>query len=137
MERSDDLGDGSIDHDITHQLETDLKNGESIGLPAALFVLLLVFGAAVAAGVPVLLGFLGIVVAAGLTGFLSQVIGVDGVVVNMITMIGLAVGIDYTLFIVERTREERAKGLSKIDAIVAAGDTASRAVGFDTSTSRQ
>ncbi|MGE3077028.1 MAG: MMPL family transporter [Dehalococcoidia bacterium] len=123
-------GDGSIDHDITHQFEKDLKAGERIGIPAALVVLLVVFGAAVAAGVPILLGFLGIVVAVGITGLLSKTLGVDNVVINMITMIGLAVGIDYTLFIIERTREERRRGLDKIESIVAAGNTASRAVVF-------
>ena len=123
-------GDGSIDHDITHQFEKDLKGGEAIGIPAALVVLLIVFGAAVAAGVPVVLGFFGIVVAVGITGILSKTLGVDNVVINMITMIGLAVGIDYTLFIIERTREERRRGLDKIEAIVAAGNTASRAVVF-------
>ncbi len=123
-------GDGSIDHEITHQFEKDLKAGESIGIPAALVVLLIVFGAAVAAGVPIILGLLGIVIAVGLTGFISKVMGVDSVVVNMISMIGLAVGIDYTLFIIERVREERRRGLDKIEAIVMAGNTASRAVLF-------
>jgi len=124
------VGDGSTDHEMLHQFEKDLKAGESIGIPAALLVLLIVFGAAVAAGVPVLLGLLGIVVAVGLTGFLSKVMGIDSVVINMISMIGLAVGIDYTLFIIERMREERRKGADKIDAIVTAGNTASRAVLF-------
>jgi len=123
-------GDGSIDHEMTHQFEKDLKAGESIGIPAALIVLLIVFGAAVAAGVPILLGLLGIVIAVGLTGFISRVMGVDSVVINMISMIGLAVGIDYTLFIIERMREERRAGAEKVAAIVAAGNTASRAVLF-------
>ena len=70
-------------------------------------MLLLVFGAAVAAGVPVVLGLLGIVVAVGITALLSRFLGINSFTVNMITMIGLAVGIDYTLFIVERFREER------------------------------
>jgi RND superfamily putative drug exporter len=123
-------GDGSIMRDWNHAAEENLARGEMIGIPAALIVLLFVFGAAVAAGVPVVLGFLGIVVAFGATALISRVFGISSVVVNIITMIGLAVGIDYTLFIVERFREERAKGLEKIDAIARAGDTASRAVLF-------
>lgn len=124
------VGDGSIMHDWNHTAENDLKTGEMIGLPAALIVLVFVFGAGVAAGVPVVLGLLGILTAIGVTAIVSKVFGISSTVINIITMIGLAVGIDYTLFIVERFREERAKGIEKIDAIVRAGDTASRAVLF-------
>lgn len=123
-------GVGSTNHDIVDQFEKDLSQGEMIGIPAAIVVLVIVFGAAVAAGVPVILGFVGIIIAVGLTGFLSKVLGIESVVINMISMIGLAVGIDYSLFIMERMRDERAAGLSKIDAIVKAGNTASRAVLF-------
>jgi len=124
------VGDGSTSHDINHQFEKDLKAGEMIGLPVALLVLVVVFGAVVAAGVPVILSLLGILVATGATAILSRVMSIDSMTVNMITMIGLAVGIDYTLFIMERFREERAIGTEKIEAIVAAGRTASRAVLF-------
>ncbi len=123
-------GDGSIAHDINHGFERDLANAEYIGLPVALIVLIVVFGAAVAASVPVVLGLLGIVIAVGATALISRVFGITSAAVNMITMIGLAVGIDYTLFIVERFREERAKGIEKHDAIAQASRTASRAVLF-------
>ena len=123
-------GDGSIARDINRGFERDLKNAEYMGLPAALIVLLLVFGAAVAAGVPVVLGLLGILVAVGVTALISRVFGISSSVVNMITMIGLAVGIDYTLFIVERFREERAKGIDKLEAILQSSRTASRAALF-------
>lgn len=124
------VGDGSLNREVSETFERDLRAAEMYGLPAALIVLFVVFGAAVAAGVPVLLGILGILVAVGITGAISLLLGIDQIVVNLITMIGLAVGIDYTLFIVERFREERAAGRAKVDAIVAAGDTASRAVLF-------
>ncbi len=123
-------GDGSIWHDAAEQFEKDIARGEGIGLPVALLVLLIVFGAGVAAGVPVIAGLLGIVLAVGMTAIVSKFVGIDTNTVSMITMIGLAVGIDYTLFIVERFREERAHGLEKIEAIVASGSTASRAVLF-------
>ncbi|MBI5288448.1 MAG: MMPL family transporter [Chloroflexi bacterium] len=123
-------GDGSISRDWNKTAERDLARGEMVGIPAALIVLLFVFGAAVAAGVPIVLGFLGIVVAFGATAFISRFFNISSVVVNMITMIGLAVGIDYSLFLVERFREERAKGVAKVEAIGRAGDTASRAVLF-------
>ena len=123
-------GDGSTWHELNKQYEKDLASGEQIGIPIALVILVIVFGAATAAGVPVILGLLGIFLAVGATGFISQVLGIDSLTVNMISMIGLAVGIDYTLFIVERFREERAHGIEKIDAVVNSGATASRAVLF-------
>ena len=84
----------------------------------------------VAAGVPMMLSIVAIIVAVGLTGVVSNFVRWTTTCMNMIIMIGLAVGIDYTLFIVERFREERARGLAKIDAITRAGATASRAVLF-------
>ena len=124
------VGDGSINKEIQEAFEKDLQMAEYIGIPAAMVVLLVVFGAAVAAGVPIVLGLAGIFLSVGLTAALSRILGINSMVINMITMIGLAVGIDYTLFIVERFREERAKGVEKIDAIVNSGNTASRAVLF-------
>ncbi|HXK33645.1 MAG TPA: MMPL family transporter [Dehalococcoidia bacterium] len=124
------VGDGSLARGFEHAFKKDLEKAEMIGLPAALIVLVLVFGAAMAAGVPVVMALLGIVISVGITGVLSRMFGVNSMVVNMITMIGLAVGIDYTLFIIERFREERARGVEKVAAIAASGATASRAVLF-------
>ena len=80
--------------------------------------------------VPVLLGLLSIVIAVALTALVGQAFDVSFFVVNMITAMGLALGIDYALFILSRFREERGRGLEKVDAIVASGATASRAVLF-------
>ena len=91
---------------------------------------MLVFGAVVAGLVPVLLGLLSIVIAVALTALVGQAFEVSFFVVNMISAMGLALGIDYALFILSRYREERGRGLEKIDAIVASGATASRAVLF-------
>ena len=93
-------------------------------------MLVLVFGAVVAGLVPVLLGLLSIVIAVALTALVGQAFEVSFFVVNMISAMGLALGIDYALFILSRFREERGRGLEKIDAIVASGATASRAVLF-------
>ena len=123
-------GDGSIWHDGMEQYEKDMAAGEMIGIPVALIILVVVFGAIVAAGVPIILAVLGILVSVGMTAILSQFLNIDSITVNIITMIGLAVGIDYTLFIVERFREERVHNIAKVDAIVNAGATASRAVLF-------
>jgi RND superfamily putative drug exporter len=124
-------GSLTADADFEKLSEEDLQKGELlIGLPAALIILVLVFGAVVAGLVPVLLGLLSIVIAVALTALVGQVFEVSFFVVNMITAMGLALGIDYALFIVSRYREERVRGLEKIDAIVASGATASRAVLF-------
>ena len=124
-------GSLTADADFEKLSEEDLQKGELlIGLPAALIILVLVFGAVVAGLVPVLLGLLSIVIAVALTALVGQAFEVSFFVVNMISAMGLALGIDYALFIVSRYREERVRGLEKIDAIVASGATASRAVLF-------
>ena len=123
-------GGASIADEIGEQAQKDLETGESIGIPIALVVLVIVFGALVAAGIPLLLGILAIVVAVGLSALLGQAFQLSFFITNVITMMGLAVGIDYSLFIVSRYREERHRGLDKLDAIAATGATASRAVFF-------
>lgn len=124
------VGPGSMGHDWTETAENDLSRAEKFGLPLALLVLVLVFGAGVAAGIPIALALLSIVVSVGITALISQVVGLNTFTTSMITMIGLAVGIDYTLFILERVREERRHGLGRLDAIEKAGNTSSRAVLF-------
>ncbi len=122
-------------HDFGTQSQTDLEKGElAFGLPAALVVLVLVFGAVVAGLVPVLMAILSIIVALGLVAVLSLEFSLSVFIVNMLTGMGLALGIDYSLFVVSRYREERALGLAKEDAIVRSGATASRAVLFSGST---
>jgi RND superfamily putative drug exporter len=124
-------GSLTADADFEKLSEEDLQKGELlIGLPAALIILLLVFGAVVAGLVPVVLGLLSIVIAVALTALVGQAFEVSFFVVNMISAMGLALGIDYALFILSRFREERRRGSEKIDAIVASGATASRAVLF-------
>lgn len=123
-------GGASIHHDSRAVSEKDLQTGEAIGVPLALIVLVLVFGALAAAVVPLVLGILSIVVALGITALLGQMFEFAFPVTNVISMMGLAVGIDYSLFIVSRYREERARGLDKHAAIRTAGATASRAVFF-------
>ena len=88
------------------------------------------FGALVAAGMPLLLSIVSIVLALALTGLIGQVYPMNTFVLNVLTMMGLAVGIDYTLFVISRYREERARGLARIDAIAATGATANRAIFF-------
>ncbi len=124
-------GEQSLDHDFNALSQEDLEKGElQFGLPAALIILLLVFGAVVAGLVPLLMAIVSIVVALGLTALLAQSFEISIFVVNMLTGMGLALGIDYSLFIVSRYREERGRGRDERDAIGASGATASRAVLF-------
>ncbi len=124
------IGDGSVNAEFSQLAEETLVRGEMLGLSVALIILLFVFGAVVAAGIPLVLAIVSIVAATGMTAIVAQAFDMSFFVMNMITMIGLAVGIDYSLFVVQRFREERAKGLAVVDAVERAGDTATRAVFF-------
>jgi RND superfamily putative drug exporter len=124
------VGDISGNDEFSRVAEEDLVKGEVIGLAAALVVLVVVFGALAAALLPLLLAVVSIFVAIGLTALVGRVMDLSFFIVNMITMIGLAVGIDYSLFVVERYREERRHGREKLDAIEVGGGTASKAVVF-------
>lgn len=124
------FGEGSVNVEFEGISEETLVKGETYGLSIALVILVLVFGALVAAGIPLLLAVVSIVLAVGLTAVIGQAFALSFFVINMITMIGLAVGIDYTLFIVQRFREERFKGHPVCDAVARAGDSATRAVFF-------
>ncbi len=124
------VGDASLNEEINKISEEDIARGESIGAGIALIILLVVFGALVAALVPIIIAILSIGIAFGLVAVFSQISELSFFVQNMIPMIGLAVGIDYSLFVIERYREERRRGAAKSDAITIAGSTASRAVLF-------
>ena len=122
-------------YDFGKQSQKDLETGElAFGLPAALIVLVLVFGAVFAGLVPVLMAILSIIVALGFVALISLGFSLSVFIVNMLTGMGLALGIDYSLFVVSRYREERGHGLAKEDAIGRTGATASRAVLFSGST---
>ena len=122
------VGQGSFESEFETLAEETLAKGEMIGIGFALVVLLIVFGAAVAAGLPILLAVTSIIVAVALSTIIGRVMDLDTFVVQIITMIGLAVGIDYALFIVKRFGEELTRGREKIEAITTAGNTAGRTV---------
>jgi uncharacterized membrane protein YdfJ with MMPL/SSD domain len=123
-------GNGTIGNDFGSMAEKDLRTGEIFGVGIALVILVLVFGALVAGLVPLILAVAAIVLALGLTSLVGQAMDLSFFITNMITMIGLAMGIDYSLFVVSRFREERASGRDKIEAITRAASTASRSVTF-------
>ena len=127
----DITGVNTLDHDFTELSESDLTNGElKFGLPAAMIVLVLVFGALVAAFIPMSIAILSIIVTVAISSVLGQFTSLSFFIVNMITAMGLALGIDYSLFVLSRYREERQAGRDKIDAIIATGGTSSKAVLF-------
>jgi RND superfamily putative drug exporter len=123
-------GFATANHDFTTAAEKDLQRSEYGPLPIAFIILVLVFGAVLAAFVPVILAIFAIIVALAITALVGTQFELSFFVENMIVMMGLAVGIDYSLFILSRYREELAKGYGKIDAISIAGGTAGRAVLF-------
>ncbi|MBA2536486.1 MAG: MMPL family transporter, partial [Actinobacteria bacterium] len=124
-------GEWTTEVDFGQLSEDDLRNGELFfGAPAALIVLMLVFGAVVAGLIPLVLAILSIIVALALTALVGQAFELSLFVTNMIFGMGLALGIDYSLFILSRYREERSEGRRELDAIGTAGATASRAVLF-------
>jgi RND superfamily putative drug exporter len=124
------LGQSTSTEDFKKISEEDLQKGETIGIVVAIIVLLIVFGSFVAGVTPLIMGFFAIVVATGLIGLLGLIWRFSFFVPNLVTMMGLAVGIDYSLFIVSRYREERARGRDNLEAIGRSGATANRAVFF-------
>ena len=124
-------GEWTTDRDLNQLSQDDLREGELMfGLPVAFIVLLLVFGTIVAGLVPVLMAIISIVVALGLTALLGQAFELSIFTVNMLTGMGLALGIDYSLFVISRFREERAQGREHFAAIDVVSTTAGRAVVF-------
>ncbi|HEV3478829.1 MAG TPA: MMPL family transporter [Gaiellaceae bacterium] len=124
-------GEWMVEHDFQKLSQDDLKKGElQFGLPAALLVLLLVFGSVVAGLVPIVLALVAILTALGLVALVGIFVDLSIFTINMLSGMGLALGIDYSLFVVSRFREERAADREKLDAIAATGTTASRAVLF-------
>ena len=123
-------GEASINNDFGATAESDLRKGEMFGVGIPLVILVLVFGAIVTAAIPLIMALASILLAMGITALVGQVTDLSFFITNMITMIGLAMGIDYSLFVVSRYREERAAGRDKVDAIVRSGSTATRSVVF-------
>ena len=123
-------GQATVGKDFQEVAQEGLLKGEIIGVPIALIILVVVLGALVAAVIPLIMAVVSIVLAMGLASLAGQIYELSFFVENMITMIGLAVGIDYSLFFLTRYREERAKGLDKLAAIARAGGTANRTVVF-------
>ncbi|GIH72525.1 MMPL family transporter [Sphaerimonospora thailandensis] len=126
--RIEQAGGASANKMIGEAIDKDFVRAEQLSLPITLGILLAAFGALLAAVVPVALAMTAIVAATGLLAFTSQLLHVDSATSNVMLLIGLAVGVDYSLFYIMRAREERAKGLGKRRALEIAAATSGRAV---------
>ena len=123
-----EAGDVSASDARDHAVNGDLHRAELLSVPVTLLVLLFAFGAAVAALVPVLLGLTAVIAAFGLLGPISQAFPLDNSVKTVVLLIGLAVGVDYALFYVIRSREERRRGLPSHEALERTARTSGRTV---------
>jgi RND superfamily putative drug exporter len=124
----EELGSASTGKAVDEAFSNMLKTAGMIALPLTLIILLFVFGSAVAALVPLLLAITAVMATTSLIAFPSQIVPVDEQIGEVILLIGLAVGIDYSLFYLRREREERAAGRSEHAALEAAAATSGRAV---------
>jgi RND superfamily putative drug exporter len=121
-------GSASLDKGIWKQVGSDLARAEKLSLPITFALMLLAFGALIAAGIPVLLAFSAVGAALGFYAPLSYLFPDGGSVANVVLLIGMAVGVDYSLFYLKREREERRRGRSTIDAVEIAAATSGHSV---------
>lgn len=120
--------------DVTDQLNHDLRISEAIALPVILVLMTLVFGSLVAAGLPLVIGVLSIVGSLGLLALISDITPVSNYALNVTTILGLALAIDYSLLVLTRFREERTRAGTLDDAIIESVRTAGRTVVFSATT---
>ena len=104
-----EFGFASANHELNDTLNKDFQRAEYSSLPVTLIILLIAFGALVAAGLPVLLAFSGVLATIGLSALASHVVAAGDATKSVILLIGMAVGVDYSLFYLRREREERAR----------------------------
>ena len=122
------FGDASSMKELDDAFMEDLHKAETLSLPVTLLILLVAFGAIVAAGVPVLLALSAIAATMGLVALPSQIFPIDDATASVVVLIGMAVGVDYALFYMRREREERAAGHDPKTAVQRAAATSGRAV---------
>jgi RND superfamily putative drug exporter len=126
--RVEQFGEASAMKALDKSVEEDFQRAEVMSLPITLVILVIAFGSLVAAGLPLLLGMTAVGATLGLVNVVSQLMPMDPSITSVVLMIGLAVGIDYSLFYLRREREERAAGRDEQAALVAAAATSGRAV---------
>ncbi len=126
--RIEQAGDASADKALNKSFGDDFAKARTLSLPITLLILIFAFGALVAAGIPVLLAITGVAATLGLVGLVSHLAPVDPSVSEVVLLIGMAVGVDYSLFYMRREREERAAGRGEQAALQAAAATSGRSV---------
>jgi putative drug exporter of the RND superfamily len=126
--RVEQAGDVTLAQAVDQIYEEDLRNAEIMSVPVSLAILVVAFGALIAAGVPVLLALSSVAAAMGLSALASHLIPASDATASVILLVGMAVGVDYSLFYVRREREERLAGRSTRDAVETAAATSGRAV---------
>jgi RND superfamily putative drug exporter len=122
------VGNASLSSAIDQVVADDFRLAEMLSLPVTLAILAVVFGALIAAGVPVLLAFSSVAAALGLSTFASYLVPTSELLASVVLLIGMAVGVDYSLFYVRRAREQRNSGDPVDRAIEVAAATSGRAV---------
>jgi RND superfamily putative drug exporter len=123
-----EAGSNSIDDAINTRVGDDLGKAEGLSLPITLVIMLIAFGALVAAGLPVLLAITSVIATISLYAPLSHLVPATDTVSSMVLLIGMAVGVDYSLFYLKREREERQRGRSNLDAVEIAAQTSGHSI---------
>jgi uncharacterized membrane protein YdfJ with MMPL/SSD domain len=126
--RIEQAGDASATKTLNKSFSDDFAKARTLSLPLTLIILIFAFGALVAAGIPVLLAITGVGATLGLVAAVSHIAAVDPSVSEVVLLIGMAVGVDYSLFYMRREREERAAGRDQQGALEVAAATSGRSV---------
>ncbi|WP_193571441.1 MMPL family transporter [Paenibacillus psychroresistens] len=123
-------GGTAILFDMQDASKKDIVKSEVIGLPIAVVVLLIIFGTVLGAILPLIVGLMSVTVTLGITYFIAQSVSLSNFLPNIVTMLGLAVGIDYALFLVSRFREELKTQATIEDAVAMTSQTAGKSIFF-------
>jgi uncharacterized membrane protein YdfJ with MMPL/SSD domain len=126
--RIEQFGEASASKALDDSIGEDFKRAEASSIPLTFVILWLVFAALVAALLPLVLALSAIMIATGLVAVTSHALPIDGSANSMILLIGLAVGVDYSLFYFRRSREERSRGATNQQAVAIAAATSGKAV---------
>jgi RND superfamily putative drug exporter len=123
-----EAGDASIAGAVNTEFSNDFHRAEETSVPITLVLLLIVFGSLIAAGIPVLLAITAVAAAISLLSVIGQWLPVGQSTSEVVLLIGMAVGVDYSLFYLRREREERARGASTAEALRIAAGTSGKAI---------
>jgi RND superfamily putative drug exporter len=124
----EEFGFASATHELSKTIDKDFQKAEKLSVPITFLILLIAFGAFVAAGIPVLLAFSAVLASVGLSALASHVFHASDATQSVILLMGMAVGVDYSLFYLKREREERAAGHEGHEGLFRAAATSGQAV---------